>query len=188
MMALEIEFKYSADQIPMAQFTEFCLDKLPNEFINASGYDHFYSLESDPSAFCRHRQGPDMNQLTFKRKKSPTDNYIRTEHNIDLKDNVHKDQIEALCKEFGYDPSFSLFKNCFIYKYDTYILVYYICYDISMKELGRFIEIEMSETYPWRSVDDAWKQLIVFEKLCKPLGLNSKLRVKDSLFEMFKPK
>lgn len=181
----EIEFKYRADDIDMSAFAEFCEDRRPVKNLHASGYDHFYARIDEPGSFCRHRVGPDSNQLTFKRKTDTANNYVRTEHNIDLSAGVDRSQVEALCSEFGYRYAASIFKNCFIYNYEWYTLVYYICYDKDMRELGRFVEIEISESYAWESEKAAWNELLTLERLCKGLGLSKDLRVSTSLFEMF---
>lgn len=181
----EIEFKYNASDISLKDFNKFCKDRKPEKFIEVGGYDYFYKTTGNNGGFCRHRVGADSNQLTFKRKTTSGNNFIRTEHNIDLVNLVSVDQIAALCKEFGYEPAAALFKNCFIYVYDFYILVYYIVYDTGMKELGRFVEIEMKEDHTWTSETEAWDALTAMERICKPLGLSSQARIRKSLFEMF---
>lgn len=181
----EIEFKYYADNIKLSDFVEFCNDRKPEGQILVSGYDYFYEKPNE-DAFCRLRVGPDSNQLTFKRKLTSKNNFIRTEHNIDLESHITKDQITALCKEFGYMYNMTLFKNCFIYHYDWYTFVYYICYDENMKEIGRFVEIEMSEDHSWIDEQHAWNELIILEKTCRELGISPQCRVKKSLFELFK--
>lgn len=186
---MEIEFKYNASEISLSTFTEFCQErnrKNVHKFIIASGYDYFYDSLTNPESFCRHRVGADMNQLTFKKKTSGTNNYVRTEHNIDLENKVSVEQVKLLCGEFGYKYNTSIFKNCFIYAYDRYTLVYYVCYDKDMKELGRFVEIEMKEDHNWSSEEEAYGELTIMEKLCKGLGISSKSRLKRSLYEMFK--
>lgn len=183
----EIEFKYSAADISLTKFSEFCKTRKPLKFILASGYDYFYENLKDPDAFCRHRAGPDANQLTFKRKINSANNFVRTEHNLDLLPIMTNAQVEALCAEFGYKFNTTLFKNCFIYNYDFYTLVYYICYDVEMKELGRFVEIEMSEKHAWANEEETYNALLVMEKLCaKELGISAQARIKRSLWEMYK--
>jgi len=186
MKNLEIEFKYRADDISLSKFGDFCAGFNPTKHVLAAGYDYFYEKAGDADSFCRLRVGPDANQLTFKRKTNDANNFIRTEHNIDLKPNMTKDQIEALVLEFGYKYNTSLYKSCFIYEYDSYIFVYYIVYDADMKELGRFIEVEMDEHYNWADEADAYNYLLVLEKLLKPLGISPANRVKRSLFELFR--
>lgn len=180
----EIEFKYRADDISLRDFTAFCNEKTPRNYLEASGFDHFYSGEKD-YRFCRHRIGADINQLTFKRKTEEKNNYVRTEHNIELDKSVSLGQIRALCKEFGYEYSSSLFKNCFIFKYKDHILVFYICYDTDMKELGRFVEIELDESIDFGGKEESMRRLTEIEYELKSVGIKPQARVKRSLFEMF---
>lgn len=182
----EIEFKYNASGTSLSKFEEFCKKLNPDKFFTASGFDYFYANADSPESFYRLRVGADFNQLTFKRKTKDENNYIRTEHNIDLKNHVTKDQIEALCADFNYKYNMSIFKNAFVYTYDWYTLVYYVVYDENMKELGRFIEIELSEEKEWASDESAWNELVVIEKLCKDIGITAQSRIKKSLYEMFK--
>lgn len=183
---LEIEFKYSASDISLSGFETFCKNASPKKQIIASGYDYFYENAKDPDSFCRHRVGPDSNQLTFKRKKADNNNFIRAEHNIDLVPAVTLEQVAALCSEFGYKYNSTLFKSCFIYVYDWYTLVYYVCFNEDMKELGRFFEIELSESHGWTDEKEAMSQLVILEKLCKPLGISPQSRIRRSLYEMFR--
>jgi len=182
----EVEFKYNADDITLDIFTKFCrgLNKAP-KVIYASGYDYFYASKGDVGAFWRHRVSPDSNLLTFKRKNNDKNNFVRVEVNLKLDLATSVDDVAALCDANRCPYQGSIFKNCFIYVYDWYTLVYYICYDQGMKELGRFIEIEMSEEHPWQSEQEAFEQLLVMEKLCKPLGLTPQGRIRRSLFEMY---
>lgn len=182
----EIEFKYRADDITLKDFTEFCKARGESAFITASGYDYFYDHAKDHTCFARHRVGPAFNQLTFKRKTTDKNNFVRTEHNIDLAMSVRPEQTQALCAEFGYRYNTSIFKNVFLYQFNTHTLVYYVCYDEKLKELGRFIEIEMSEDYDWLSEDHAMGELLELERAAYPLGLSAQKRLRNSLFEMFK--
>lgn len=184
---LEIEFKYNANDIKLTDFIAFCSKREPLRTVDASGYDYFYQNAEDEDAFCRLRVGADMNQLTFKRKTTGVNNYVRTEHNVDLARTMTKPQMEAFLVEHSYKFNTSIFKNCFVYAYDYYTLVYYICYDTDLKELGRFVELEMKEDYAWASKDDAYASLVALERLCsKELGISPQARVRRSLFEMYR--
>lgn len=182
----EIEFKYRVDNLSLSSFTDFCQGRNPKKFVEASGFDHFYAKSKEPDAFCRHRIGPDFNQLTFKRKTENKNNYIRVEHNINLERSVERKQINALLEEFGYTYNTSVFKTCFVYFFDWYVLSYYVCYDKEMKEIGRFMEIEADENHAWGTQQDAWNAVQAMEKICKPLGLTSQMRIKRSLFELYR--
>ena len=183
---LEIETKYRADEMSFTKFEAFIHTLNPTQTVRASGYDHFYASKDSPGSFARHRVGPEFNQLTFKRKTADNNNYIRTEHNISIDLNVKTEQVAALMKEFCYEYNTTIFKNVFVYNFDRYNFVYYICYTPDLKELGRFVEIEMSEEYAWKSEIEAWTQLEALERDLKPLGITPQHRMRKSLFEMFK--
>lgn len=180
----EIEFKYRADHISLSSFKHFCECREPDKFQIVSGFDHFYSKESESDSFYRHRVNTNENQLTFKRKINKDDSFVREEHNIDLPLTVSEEKIKDLCNITGYSYNTSIFKNCFIYNYDYYTLVFYICYSKDLNETGRYIEIEMKEDYDWFDVNEAYSALVTVEKLCRTLGLAPESRIKESLFEM----
>lgn len=183
---LEIETKYNAAEIPLTEFKKFCEEREPERYIQASGFDYFYSSPDDPASFCRHRTGADKNEFTYKKKTSDSNNTIRREVNVQMEKGEPIATGAALAESFGYKYNTSIFKTCFVYTYSWYTLVYYICYDSEMKELGRYLEIEMKEDYGWKSEEEAWNQLIIIEKLCKPLGVTPQARIKRSLFELYR--
>lgn len=183
----EVEFKYNAQEVSLSTFTKFCLakdDKVVT--IIASGWDRFYTNAKDSESFCRHRVGADCNQLTFKRKLVGNNSIVRTEHNLDLTPEMTQDQVSALCAEFGYEYDTAVFKNCFIYKYEWYVLAYYVCYNEEMKELGRFIEIEAREDAGWNNEEEALEEIVLMERLFKAFGISAQSRIKRSLYEMFR--
>lgn len=183
----EVEFKYKAT-VTLSDFKAFCESKRPVKTAIVSGFDHFYANDTAPDSFYRHRVNTNENQLTFKRKSKAEDNYIREEHNIDLPLTVTEEKISDLCNISGYKYNSTIFKNAFIYNYEYYTLVYYICYDRELNELGRFIEIEMKEDYNWNNEQEAYNEMVSLEKLMKPLGIASFSRISQSLFEMFRRK
>ncbi len=179
----EIETKYKADNLPLSDFQTFCKD--PSAVILASGFDYFYYNPSDPTSFGRYRKGADISQVTVKRKTVANNNYVRGEINVNLKPDTDINTVNALFEYLGYGYTTSLYKNCFIYKYPLYTFVYYICYNEDMKELGRYLEIELDEEHEWPSEEAAWKTLTDLEATLKPLGISPQSRVKRSLFEMY---
>lgn len=181
----EIEFKYNAE-VPLSVFKAFCEAKNPEKFTIVSGYDHFYGNTAKPNSFYRHRRNTNENQLTYKEKLSKNDSFIRIEKNIDLPLSVGEEKIKDLCDTAGYYYEASIFKNCFIYNYEYYNLVYYVCYDVELKEKYKFIEIEMKEDYDWVDETEAYGELVTLEKLCKSIGVSSDKRIKNSLFELFR--
>lgn len=183
--ATEIETKYRADNVDLEEFMKVCTDKNPTEYITASGWDYFYDKKG-ADGFARHRVGSDFNQLTFKRKTSEANNFIRDEDNLNMLKDVSVKQVKSFLGKFGYKHNRSIYKNCFIYSYPDHIVVFYVIYDEQIKEIGRFIEIEMSESSPWETEEQAWDTLVKIEKEWKALGLNPKTRMKKSLYELVK--
>lgn len=180
MTGLEVEFKYRADDIKLDDFMEHCK---AGEHILASGWDHFYDA-SKMDGFARHRIGADFNQLTYKRKTTDKNNYIREEDNLDLYPAMSRKQVASFLGKFGYTLNRSIFKNCFIYKFPRHTLVYYIIYSEALDEIGRFIEIEMAEDHAWDSENHAWTELLAVESDFKNLGLTPQARMKKSLYEL----
>lgn len=182
-MNKEIEYKYNANSIKLSHFKSVCSQKSPIDVIEVSGADFFYKNTEKPETFYRYRFGPNKSELTFKVSKN-NDNVTRDEFNIEVKD-ANINTINAYLKALGYEYSGFIFKNCFIFQFDSYCVVYYICYDQEMQELGRFIEIEMKEDYPWFSVEEAQGLLKMKEMSWKELGIGTLNREKRSLFQMF---
>ncbi len=183
----EIELKYNASGISLTDFISFCEARSPTRGCYVCGYDHFYSdTRNGTDDLVRHRVGQDFNQLTFKRKTSEKNNFIRTENNISLQKEVTKAQAAGLCQSFGFEFNTSIFKNIYVYEYPRYVLSYYVVYDLELKELARFVEIEMSEEHPWESEEEAWGELVKLETEAKVLGITAKGRIKKSLFEQFR--
>jgi adenylate cyclase class IV len=181
----EIELKFSAKGIKLENFHIFCKKRKPEKYFTVSGTDHFYA-SNNLDIFYRYRDGDDGSQLTYKIKTTKNNSFIRKEYNINLGFNVDPKEVEAYVNEIGFNYAGSIFKNCFIYNYDYYTAVYYIVYNQDMVELDRFIELEMKENYEWVNEQEAWTELLVLEKMFKPLGILPSNRVKESLFEMYR--
>lgn len=183
MKFLEVETKYRADDIALDEFMQYCQLQSPDDYLVASGWDHFYDC-SRADGFARHRVGPSFNQLTYKRKTTDANNYVRAEDNLDLLQSVTVAQVASFLAKFDYQHNRSIFKNCFIFKYAAYTAVFYVIYDETIKEIGRFIEIEMREDRVWASEDEAWQELLRIEKSFGRLGLKPQGRMKKSLYEL----
>lgn len=186
MKGKEVEFKYDASSISLESFHTFCKNREKSRFIIVSGYDRFFTKQGDHTSFFRHRRNLSENELTFKRKTVTENNYVRVEHNMTIGLDMTNDAVESLVKELQYHYDATIFKNCFIYNFEYYTLVYYVCYDENMTEKGRFVEIEMKEDHPWANESEAFHELTVLEKLCNGLGLSKSKRVNKSLYELFK--
>lgn len=179
----EIEYKYNASDIKLSNFHKFCINKTPLKYLEVSGTDHFYKHPGRPDSFYRHRLSNNESQITLK-VLTNDNNVTRDEYNIDAQ-GLHNSTVGEYVRAHGYSYSGKVYKNCFIYHYDCYCVVYYVCYDDDMQELGRFIEIEMSEDYPWASVEEAQGLLKMKEMSWKDLGIGLANRETRSLFQMF---
>lgn len=181
----EIELKFNAANIPLSSFIEFAQSQNPTRSIYTCGYDHFYGAKSKDGSFIRHRFNDTFNQLTFKRKTTDKNNFIRTENNIMLNPKVTPGEVEGLCESLGYEFSSEIFKNIYVYDYEQYVLSYYVVYDKDLREQARFMEIEVAEDYAWKTEEEAWQKLTELEAKAKALGVTPQARIKKSLFEQF---
>lgn len=186
MISKEIEFKYSAKDIELKKFVAFCKSFFKtDDYQIICGQDDFYENKDQPDAFCRHRVGDKTNQLTFKRKLSKN-NIVRIEHNINLEPSTSTDLIKRFCEDLGFMYNTSLRKNSFIFSNELFTAVYYICYTEDRNELGRFIELELSEEIDWGTAKKAVLWLKEVEKKFMPIGISPKKRITRSLWELYR--
>lgn len=178
----EIETKYSADNIDMADFVKL-VQPLNPEWMMVSSYDDYFT--NDKGEFIRYRYHDSMGELTIKRKTVGSNNNNRIEVNVPT-DGKSGASIEAFADLLGYKKNFSIFKTCKIAFLEKAVLVYYVVYDENLNEKKRFIEVEAKETYNWTSEEEAWATVVEYENMLAPLGLSAKNRLKKSLFELFK--
>lgn len=182
----EVEFKYDASNIGMNSFIDIVNTNFkPTKKMLVSSFDDYF-VDKDNN-FIRYRYTDDKGELTIKRKLNDKNNNERIEVNVPTSgDNLKS--ITAFVDLLGYKHNFGIFKTCQIYWVDKVVLVYYVVYDKEMKELRRFIEIEADEGHPWISEQEAWDEIIKYEKILAPLGITPQHRLKKSLFELFNNK
>lgn len=178
----EIETKYYADSISMESF-EKLVQPLNPSWMMVSSYDDYYINDKDE--FIRYRYHDHMGELTIKRKTTDTNNNNRVEVNLPT-DGKSSAAVAAFVDLLGYRFNFSIFKTCKIAFLEKAILVYYVVYDKNLKELQRFVEIEANEKFHWTSEQEAWDEVIKYEKMLEPLGITPKHRLRKSLYELFK--
>jgi adenylate cyclase class IV len=184
----EIETKHSAKKINLEDFEKVCKSwGSVTGMSRPESYDHYYHRGGPGNL--RHRECDKDPQLTAKEKTQSDDNFCRREANVHLAPGVdQRETIEELASILKFDRKFSIFKVSHIVWYEKFNTVYYIVYKDSSKkkELGRFIEVEMSEEYDWNSKREAWELLKKIEKKLSPLGISAKTRIKKSLYEMYR--
>ena len=178
----ELEFKYGADNIDMADFINL-VSPLNPKWMMVSSYDDYFT--NDKEEFIRYRYHDSMGELTIKRKTTDANNNDRVEVNVPT-DGKSSAAIEAFANLLGYRKNFSVFKTCKIAFLEKVVLVYYVVYDENLNEKRRFIEVEAHEAYPWASEEEAWTEVIAYENMLASLGISAKNRLKKSLFEIFK--
>lgn len=178
----ELELKYRADGVALDEFKSLVHSYNP-EWVNVSSYDDYFT--NDANEFIRYRYHDNMGQLTIKRKTVDANNNNRIEVNIDTEPKGSKN-IAAFVSLLGYRHNFSIFKTCHIAFLEKVVLVYYITYDKNMNELDRFLEIEANEKYRWQSEEQAWAEVLDWEKKFEIFGITSRNRLKKSLFELYK--
>lgn len=179
---VEVEVKYSADNIKFEAFKQI-IESLPvrKKMVVSSFDDYFTDKDGN---FIRYRYTDDRGELTIKRQTTKNNNFERVEVNIAASNN-NNGSIVKFVNLLGYQHNFTIYKTCQIFWLDKVDLVYYVVYDKEFKELRRFIEIEALEDIPWNSAEEAWAEVIKYEKMLEPLGIGPKNRMRNSLFQLF---
>lgn len=183
---LEIETKYSADDIEKEKFISLINSFNTKEFIHVESKDIYYT--KGEHKFLRYRMAPEnsddkRSELTFKKKHIKANNIVRTEVNVRIDQNK-PELIEAFCEGLGYKKNFSIFKKCEIFHMEDAVLVYYEVFDENNKN-SKFLEIEVLEDLEVTE-QQAWEIIQKYEKMLSPLGINPQKRMKLSLFERYK--
>lgn len=181
----EVEFKYRVSELKLSDFTKAAQALNPTSYVEASGSDYYFT-DSKGVDFVRYRAG-DRQEFTTKKKTEAGNNYVRDEFNLLIGKGQTLDRISSFLNSVGYPRlNFSIFKTCFIYYYEKFDLVYYVVYDVDMREMDRFLEIEMLEDYPWKSEAEARTHLAMVESWLAPLGAVPANRESKSLFERYR--
>lgn len=179
---IEVETKYAADNIRFESFRQI-VESLPvKKKIVVSSFDDYFT--DNDGNFIRYRHKDDRGELTIKRQTNRSNNFERLEINVPTAgDNLKT--IDAFVGLLGYKHNFGIFKTCTIYFLDKVDLVYYVVYDKEFKELRRFIEIEALEDISWADGQEAWDEVLKYEKMLEPLGITPRNRMRNSLFQLF---
>lgn len=189
---IEFETKYNVEPSVLVPF-QTLVEKMPlfREFVFATGPDEYYV---DKDRFVRYRKESHKGalsraELTMKTKPSGAkNNIIREELNVRV-DGTTKKTIVKFLSALGFEYSFTVTKNCFIYIMDDATLVYYSVVDMTdgtPKNERHFCEIEVCEDKIHEMVEaDAWLIIEKYEKALESIGLNPHKRLRKSLFEMY---
>lgn len=188
---IELEYKYKADDISFEAFKKLMDTLSVKKYVEASSWDYYYRNE-DHAGFMRFRASPTKPELTRKIKTIGSNNFNRFEVDIPLdKDKVDYKTVNTFLEKLGYSENFRIFKNCFVYFLDNVNYVYYTVYDERMKEVGRFVEVEVNKekvailnTSENNNHGAEWT-LNQAAALLRDIGLTPQNRMKKSLYELF---
>lgn len=179
---IELEYKYKADNVKLTDFQRI-LDKYQTtKKLDISSWDTYYTKSADEFVRFRDSTTP---ELTIKRKIKSENNWQRIEVDLplDLK-SCTPEKVDNFLELLDYKRNFKIYKSCFVYWLDEVNFVYYIVYDENLKELGRFIEVEVNKSKV-TDVLAAVTSLNFYEKALEPIGISYQNRMKKSLFELF---
>jgi adenylate cyclase class IV len=177
----ELEYKYKADSVKLTDFLKLMSNLNPVKKLEVASWDHYYTCEED---FIRFRNSPTP-ELTIKRKLKESNNWTRTEVDLDLLPEIKEETVTKFVELLGYKENFKIYKNCFVFWLDNVNYVWYSVYDENLKELGRFIEVEVIK----KNINNLIDPIDTLNKAAKELeqvGLSPQNRMKKSLFELYK--
>ena len=169
---MEIEYKFWAGDVTKQDFHSLLEVAINRQYepLYVCSCDDYY-VDQNHDSFLRYRKGGTVTELTLKQKRKG--NVVRKEINLNMAANDDSSVVEFLLLS-GYEKTFSVFKEAWIWEFDDCDVSYYILSD------GRAV-VELEATiYDTQeqgiAIIDEWS-----DKLrCKDLGRESR-----SLFEIF---
>lgn len=177
---LETEYKYKSDNVSLTDFISLMNKVGYDKKLDISSWDVYFRAKEDEDSFLRLRLS-ESPELTIKKKTKDTNNFVRIEVDVALnKDKLEENTVEKFAELLGYYKSTKLYKSCFVYWQNYVNYVYYIVYDSELKELNRYIEVEINKG----SLGDK-DHLNLAEKNLAVLGLTPQHRLKKSLYEIY---
>ena len=176
----EQEYKYKADNISLVDFKKLMKTLPIVRKLETSSWDYYFVTDSDKNNFIRFRDSHDP-ELTQKRKINESNNWNRLEVDLALDPKkTNKETVSKFLELLGYKENFRIFKTAWIYWLDKTHYVMYTVFDENMKEIGRYIEVEVNKgsSGDQTHLDEAAEKL-------KELGLTPANRMKKSIFELY---
>ena len=189
----EFETKYRVEDNLLMEFKRL-MDSITGleAFLYVEGPDYYFTKPD--GSFARYRRpshGADggRSEVTIKVKpEGAKNNIIRKEVNWRV-DTTPEDAIREGLRLMGYSFNFSIWKGCHIYNFHDATLVFYTVVDTTDAKASKtdtFVEIEVSEELVSSMTEDqAWAIIEKYEALMESIGLNSKKRLRKSLYEMY---
>jgi len=184
---LELEYKYEASQVKLTDFMKLADELNPIKKVDVSSWDVYFVKPGTEGVFQRYRES-DTPELTKKVKTKDSNNWERIEVDLPLDSSrINEKLVTTYVGLDGYVKNFKIYKSCFIYWFTNTNMVYYTVYDENMKEIGRYLEVEVNkDSLKNISVDKLKEELETLEKKLEILGVSKKNRMKRSLFEIYK--
>lgn len=192
---VELEYKYKADDVSFLKFRELMEGLQLVKQKDISSWDYYFTpVNNDYEGFVRFRNSSISPELTKKIKTKNDNNFNRIEIDLPLdRTKVTVPIVDKFMETLNHKENFRIFKSCFIYWLDTVNFVYYIVFDQNLKEVGRFIEVEVNKDKVASLKDKgdhlrtgAEYELLKYERELETIGIKSSNRMKKSLFELFK--
>jgi len=183
----ELEYKFSADHVKLTDFVKLMTGMKPNVRKDVSSWDYYYTNATNEDEFMRFRESNDP-ELTIKRKVKNSNNWERIECDLPIDNKrIKLSTIETYVGLLGYSENFRIYKTCFIFWFENVNYVYYIVYNENLKELGRFLEVEVNkDRVPVLGLDRAVEELKSSAQKLDKFEISLQNRLKKSLFEMFR--
>lgn len=187
---IELEYKYKADKVKLTDFIKLVKSLNPIKRLDISSWDHYYTTV-DSVSFQRFRQS-DSPELTKKIKTVDGNNWNRIEVDLPLdKSRLTEEVVRKYVGLDGYIHDFTIYKTCVIFWLDNVNYVYYITYDEDLKELDRFIEVEVNKNKvailnsSENNNQGAEWTLNQAASVLRTIGITPQNRMKKSLFDLY---
>ena len=169
---MEIEYKFWAGDVSKQEFHSILENAISKQYEPkyVCSCDDYYTNDGADS-FLRYRKGGSKTELTLKQKRDG--NVVRKEINLDMTPNDDSSVVEFLSLS-GYNKSFSVFKEAWIWEFEDCDVSYYILSD------GRAV-VEL-EALVYATTEEG---VAIIDRWSDKLGCGLFQRENRSLFEIF---
>jgi adenylate cyclase class IV len=169
---MEIEYKFWAGIVSKQNFHSLLESAIGRQYepLYVCSCDDYYTNENKDS-FLRYRKGGTVTELTLKQKREG--NVVRKEINLNMSANDDSSVVEFLHLS-GYEKSFSVFKEAWIWEFSDCDVSYYILSD------GRAV-VELEAT----TYDTQEQGIDIIDRWATKLRCEDLTREPRSLFEIF---
>lgn len=169
---IEIEYKFWAQNVSKQDFHSLLEAEIGRQYepLYVCSCDDYY-VNQDHDSFLRYRKGGTVSELTLKQKREG--NVVRKEINLNMASNNDSSVVEFLLLS-GYEKTFSVFKEAWIWEFEDCDVSYYILSD------GRAV-VELEATV----YDTQDEGIAIINMWSLKLKCSKLTRESRSLFEIF---